>query len=314
MKKLTDKKYYRKLSAWLTVIRFQFYPMAWIAYSFGALLFVKTAGGDLKQNIYWTGYSILFIIELITILFNEYFDFDTDSKNKNYSMFTGGTRMLVEGRLSFREIKAAIVLLLIISAFLIYKLYLFKVLTLTSLLLISVLLFLGIGYTTPPFKFCYRGLGELVVCLTHSPIVIMCGFVLQGGSISDPLPWLYSVPLFLATFSAIVLAGIPDRLSDSALSKKTFAVLLGPRRAAFLAFAGVIAAAISGILLLYYRLINGLPGILFLFIIPHAVFLWISIYRIIKTNYYDRQINFIMQLALSYIIWFGIIPLIYMFL
>lgn len=299
-----------KLKSWLSIVRIQFYPMTWIAYSLGALL-EKSLTGNFDNYIYWRGYILLFLIEFITILFNEYFDFETDSINKNYSMFTGGTRMLVEDKLNFREIRFAIAIVLFLVMFISYQILNLMADSFSSFLLLGSCLFLGIGYTAPPVRFCYKGLGELVVCFTHSPLVILCGFVFQGGSIGNILPWLYSIPLSFATFAAIILAGIPDRVSDMVVSKRTLVVILGSKKATYLALINIFLAAISGIMLLYFRLISGFAGVLFLLIIPHAFVLWISLYKLIRHNHYDRKINIVMQLALSYIIWFGIIPLLY---
>ena len=175
------------------------------------------------------------------------------------------------------------------------------------MLLIGV--FLGLGYTAPPFKLSYRGLGELTVGLTHSPYVILCGYIFQGGSWESPLPWLLCLPLFFATLGAITLAGIPDRLADQAVSKKVLAVIFGPRGAVILASFFVCIAAISGMLLWYFRIIQGIRGGMILFVIPHGLILLFVLFKLIQSRNYDRKIDGIMTLSLSYIIWFGIIPL-----
>ncbi|MGZ6291153.1 MAG: UbiA family prenyltransferase, partial [Syntrophales bacterium] len=104
---------------------------------------------------------------------------------------------------------------------------------------IAILLFFGLlfglGYTVPPLKFCYRGVGELVVAATHSLYVILCGFVFQGGLWKDPLPWLLSIPLFFAVLAGNTLAGIPDRQADLAVMKKSIAVMFGSRLAILVA-------------------------------------------------------------------------------
>jgi 1,4-dihydroxy-2-naphthoate octaprenyltransferase len=100
----------------------------------------------------------------------------------------------------------------------------------------------ALGYTLPPIKLAYRGLGELDVVLTHSFGLIFPGYLLQGGAWSDPLPWLLSVPLAVAGLPAITLAGIPDRDADRAAGKRTLVVRAGARNAHALAAVAVVSA------------------------------------------------------------------------
>ena len=90
---------------------------------------------------------------------------------------------------------------------------------------------LALGYTVPPARLCYRGLGELDVGLTHSAGAILAGFVFQGGAWSLGLPWLLSLPLFLAVLPGITLSGVPDHDADRAVGKRTLAVRAGIRGA-----------------------------------------------------------------------------------
>ena len=299
-----------KVLAWLKIIRLQFYPMTWVAYSLGAVA-ASSGSRNFDLQVYGVGYLVLFFLELSTILTNEYYDYGTDRLNKNAGPFTGGTRMLVEGKLGFREVKTgilvALVLVIGVGSMLIRINPRVSPLSIILLLLIGV--FLGLGYTAPPFKFSYRGLGELTVGLTHSPYVILCGYIFQGGSWESPLPWLLCLPLFFATLGAITLAGIPDRLADQAVSKRVLAVIFGPRGAVILASFFVCIAAISGMLLWYFRIIQGIRGGMILLVIPHGLILLFVLFKLIQSSNYDRKIDGIMTLSLSYIIWFGIIPL-----
>jgi 1,4-dihydroxy-2-naphthoate octaprenyltransferase len=300
-----------KFFAWIKVIRLHFYPMTWIAYTMGAM----TPSRNLKKlnlEVYWQGYLVLFFIELSTILINEYYDYGTDRLNKNAGPFTGGTRVLVEGKLGFSEVRAGIWASLILAVVFGYLLIQIdeQVSSSSILLLILIGLFLGVGYTAPPLKFSYRGLGEVTVALTHSPYVIMSGYAFQGGPWSDSLPWVLSIPLFLATLPAIILAGIPDRLADKEVSKKVIAVLLGPQGAVILAAFFVCLASLSGLLLWHFQIIRGSSSKLIWFSIPHGIILLLALFKLIKSDDYDRRIDGIMALALSYIIWFGLIPLI----
>jgi 1,4-dihydroxy-2-naphthoate octaprenyltransferase len=293
-----------KIFSWIKIARFQFYPMTLIAYSLGAAL-----SQEFRLSVYLLGYLVLFLIEFATILANEYYDYPSDRINKNASPFNGGTRVLVEGRLKFTEVKIAIWLLmgLIIVAGFLLACTTSHHHTLSVVLLIIVGMILGLGYTVPPLKFSHRGLGEVVVGVTHSLYVILCGYVFQTGMWKNPLPWLLSIPLFFAVLGAISLSTIPDHRADKTAGKTTISVILGPKLAAYFSMGFITLAALSTIILSRYGFIS-FP--IFVLILIHAAVLWLSIVRLIKSSKYDRRIDLIMKLALSYIIWFGIVPLI----
>ena len=85
------------LFAWLAALRLQFYPMTWIAYTVGAL--AANAGKPMSMTPYMLGYLTLFLLEAATVFLNDWFDFDSDRRNRNAGLFTGGSRVLVDGRL-----------------------------------------------------------------------------------------------------------------------------------------------------------------------------------------------------------------------
>ena len=51
-------------------------------------------------------------------------------------------------------------------------------------------------------------------------------------------------------------------------------------------------------------------GLLVVMATPHWALLLIAVFLLVKSGNYDRRINGIMQIALSYILWFGMIPLV----
>ena len=302
--KITDK-----LQSWVKIARLPFYPMTWIAYSLGAAAAAK-AHPPFVLRVYLLGYLALFVLEFATILANEYFDYETDRRNQNGGPFTGGTRILVEGKLAFPEVRTAIALSLALLAGAGFLLAVMaersSPLTIGAMLLLGVLL--GLGYTAPPLKLSYRGLGEMTVGLTHSFYVIVCGYVFQGGSWSDALPWLLSVPLFFAVLAANTLAGIPDRLADQQTSKNSFAVLCGPRNAGILAACFIVASWAAWAALWQRGTIRHAGGAMAILLAHGLIFLW-ALSRFIRSENYDRRIDGLMALALSYITWFGLIPL-----
>jgi 1,4-dihydroxy-2-naphthoate polyprenyltransferase len=296
------------LFVWLRIARLQFYPMTWLAYTMGAVAEGARAG-QFKLSAYCWGYLLLFLIELCTILVNEYNDYDTDRLNHNFSIFTGGTRVLVEGKLGFQQVRHAIAVLLILILGLGYVLHHIGLFGSQPSYLIIIGLFLGLGYTMPPLKFSYRGLGEIVVSTTHSIYVILCGFVFQGGTWDSPWTWFVSIPLFFSIFGAITLAGIPDRQADEAVGKRTLAVLFGSRIGLMIAIGSVGIAYLSALLLGQLRIVTLSLLSLNMLVLPHGAVLVYYLSRLAKSGRYERRINREMGLALSYIIWFGLIPL-----
>ena len=179
-----------KARAWLTIIRLPFHPMAFVAYSMGTAAAFRQSGG-FSPRVFWLGYALVFAIELATIFTNEYFDYETDRLNTNSSPFTGGTRVLVEGRLGFPDVRSGILALLVLVVVLAYLVSraAVGVPPLTVFIYVAVGLFFGLGYTAPPLKFCYRGAGELVVGATHSFYVVVAGYLFQTGKWAAPFPW-----------------------------------------------------------------------------------------------------------------------------
>ena len=300
-----------KFQAWVQIARLQFFPMTWIAYTMGSLACsVFSRKWDLLP--YLLGYLVIFLIELSTILVNEYYDYETDRVNQNYSPFTGGSRVLVEGKLSFREVRNVIRAILFTIPLLGYLLVKTDTGELAGsvYLLLGVGLFLGLGYTLPPLRFCYLGAGELVVGLTHSFYVILCGYAFQGGSLLDPLPWFLGIPLFFAIIAAIVLAGLPDRLADDGVAKKTVAVMFGPRSAIAISMLFVVFAFLAALALVHFQVIRLSPILWNLLVLPHGLILLYALFRLLKSGLYDRRIDGVMVLSLTYILWFGLLPFI----
>jgi 1,4-dihydroxy-2-naphthoate octaprenyltransferase len=245
---------------------------------------------------------------------NEYYDYETDRINTNASFFSGGARVLVENKLGFKEVRTGIIVILCLIVATGYLLLsashgasIFPV-----LFLLAAGIFMGLGYTAPPFKFSYRGIGEIVVAITHSPYVVVCGYVFQERKWDSSLPWLLSIPAFWATLAAIILAGIPDYSADKAVGKKTLAVILGSRLASMISICFAILALLSALFIWSSTKLNINSFVVTALIVFHCLMLCLAILNFIKKGIYNKRIDGIMQLALSYIIWFGIVPLIYL--
>lgn len=298
-----------KAGAWLKAMRLQFYPMTWLAYSAGALA-ASPVDGVFGNPLFWLGYLCLFLLEVATVLINEVVDFPSDRDNRYYSPFTGGSRVLVEGLLSPRELRLGIVVALAGTlAGSAWLLTLTPAGTIAVASVLGVMAILAIGYTAPPLKLCYRGLGELDVALTHSIGVILCGYVFLGGAWNDALPWLLGLPLLLAIVPSITLSGIPDLAADAAAGKRTLAVRWGQRGALMLAIIFTLLAAVAALIWQIMHLAGGAYAGIAYVVIPHAALLSWWLLKRIESGKPSGRIDGLMAASLTYVLWFGLFPL-----
>lgn len=297
-----------KALGWLRAMRLQFYPMTWLAYTLGA----GAAGGGrvFATPVYWLGLLAVFLLEFATVLVNEYVDYDSDRRNRNYSPFNGGSRVLVDGALSFGELRYGMAAAL--AAFAGCGLLLFTaggVPAGTLAVLGAGGLVLCLGYTAPPLKFCWRGLGEVVVALTHSFLAVVCGWLLSGGAPAQPLPWMLSLPLFWSILPAITLSAIPDLEADAAAGKRTLAAEIGVPRALVFSMAAVAAAALLAVGWQLLGIGGGRYEGIGWFVVPHAALLLFLLQRLRHRYRTPMRINGLLAIALGYILWFVLVPL-----
>lgn len=302
------KHIFHKITAWIRALRLQFYPMTWLAYTVGALG-ATAAAGTWDFGIYLLGFGFLFFLEAATVFTNEWFDYETDLKNQHYGPFNGGSRILVDKILTFKELSSGILTTLVSTTLCIILLFYLTGASIPLLILLVVLPILALGYTVPPLQLSWRGFGELNVGLTHSLGAVLCGYLLLGGLWSDPFPWLVSIPLFLAVLPAITLSGIPDLDADRRAGKQTLAVLMGPKRAKRLAIALTFAAILMVICMKDLPALQGSFTGLLPFALPHGLILMIILYQDQKSEQRIGRLDGLMAVSLGFIIWFGLIPL-----
>jgi 1,4-dihydroxy-2-naphthoate polyprenyltransferase len=298
-----------KAGAWLTALRLQFYPMTWVAYATGALA-AFPGGGVFGSAVFWVGYLCLFLLEVATVLINEVVDLRTDRHNRFFSTFTGGSRVLVEGLLSLREVKAGIIVALLgCLGSVAWLLGLTPAAPAAAVAVLGVLAILAIGYTAPPLMLSYRGLGELDVAITHSIGVMLYGYVFLGGAWHDSLPWLLSLPLLLAIVPSITLSGIPDLEADAAAAKRTLAVRLGRTGALRVALAFTLLAAAVAVAWQLMGLAAGAFAGIAWGVVPYGAWLIWLLARHLRVDRPPGRIDGLMAASLGYVLWFGLIPL-----
>ncbi len=168
------------------------------------------------------------VLDHLYIVFaNDYADRETDADNETYTLYSGGSRVLVEGRLAPLSLRRA------------------------AMAMAGGMVALSIGwgsarpgfigfaavaigllwaYSYPPIRLSYRGGGEVLQALGVGVTLPLLGFYGQTGSLGA-FPWAVLVPLWILGFAGNIVTALPDEPSDRRADKRTWAVVRGLRPA-----------------------------------------------------------------------------------
>ncbi len=153
--------------------------------------------------------------------------FDTmsgaDDANVTPTQFSGGSRVIQYGLVSLRQMATLSTIFYVLAGLI--GLILLATHGSTALLAIGIVGFIvSLGYTAPPLKFVYRGLGEIAVALGFGPLMLLGAYVVQtGGSIAWE-PAVASIPVALLVSLILYVNEIPDRRGDARAGKRTLPV------------------------------------------------------------------------------------------
>jgi 1,4-dihydroxy-2-naphthoate octaprenyltransferase len=89
--------------------------------------------------------------------------------------------------------------------------------------------FLGVSYSASPFRFSYRGLGELLVGLMFGPLLMVGVYFASSGTLT-PAIWIVSIPVGMLVANILYTHSIMDYEPDKRIGKMTLAVLLNNKR------------------------------------------------------------------------------------
>ncbi|GAB6148248.1 prenyltransferase [Stetteria hydrogenophila] len=233
-----------RVKAFLTLSRIPFLTPGLAPFTAGVVL-GYILGGSVDWGLLALSYAGLTLILLATHYSNEYFDYEGDVINKNHNRFSGGTRALSDGMLPRRVGLYALIASLAVFA-LLFAVYVARYYPERPLLAWLALagVVAGVFYSGPPFKWAYRGVGELFIAFAYGWLAVASGYYIVKGAI-DLNATLLSLPAAFTVFSLIVINEVPDYEADRAVSKRNLVVRLGRERARILYAASNIAAVVS---------------------------------------------------------------------
>lgn len=234
------------------------------SYIFLPILLGQSCWAFLGNPIDWRAFALIQLFGLFDQLFivylNDYADRSDDIKNAMPTMFSGGSRVLVDKLLEPKQLKAAGILMGILAmacAFLFTVLY--------GYFLMIPLMALGLSllwmYSFKPLRFSYRGGGEYLQTIGTAILLPLLGYYAQSGTISG-FPWPVLLVLMPTSLACAIATAVPDSAADATYGKRTIPVTLGLERATWLIIA-LNALSIAVYYSVSEPIANAVPGVLF---------------------------------------------------
>jgi 1,4-dihydroxy-2-naphthoate octaprenyltransferase len=192
-----------------------------------ALAFARFGAFSWPIALALLGYGLA--LHLFIVFINDLADEAGDRANTTYNRFSGGSRVLPEGKLDRAALRSAAIISA--SAMVSVSLYLtFKLGRPFALVWPAVAALLTWAYASPPLRLVYRGYGELVQGLGVGVVLPLTAIYAQAGELApELLPPL--LPALILGVAGNMLTSLADHPADAAADKRTYAVRVGQFRA-----------------------------------------------------------------------------------
>ncbi len=293
----------RSLITWFTLFRLGTTARGVLPLLLGAVI-AWSQGYDISWTILVLSSAAVICIMLMTFLVNEYYDYETDLANKEFHMLSGGSRVLPMGLLPRHySIIAAYIFLAITGVIGLLLYFYFKTGPLT-IPLGALAIFIGYFYTAKPFKWSYRGLGEICIWFTCGWLATITGYYLQTGHL-DAVATLASLPGATSVFLLILINEVPDIKSDRLFGKNNLAVRLGRERTGILYTVLLILCYVNIIIIVFF----GVPQVSAYLSVILLPFMVRNILTIRRKGLAGREVQ--QSLSLSTMVFDHLITIIY---
>lgn len=292
-------------SPWIRAARLQLHTISFTPLLLGNII-AWYESGHLNWPRFILSLLIGLLIHLVTAFVNDVADVQTDEANVSRTPFSGGSGVVVEGRLSRSDLITgaglAIVLTVVSTGVMIFGLHVHW----------GILLFViwGIAsateYSLPPVKLSYRGGGEFLVLVTYSIALVWAGYFSQAGPAYSPLVWALSIPVGFAVFSLITITQFPDLEADRTAGKRSLVIVFGVKKTLSIVSLAVLLSVLSVTVFLLMGPIPVWPGAFSLLCLP-------LVYWLLKRIFHHEEENMSLYIKLSQgtlilTLWLGLGP------
>ncbi|HEX4338451.1 MAG TPA: prenyltransferase [Polyangiaceae bacterium] len=217
-----------RLGAWVQASR----PLAQISIAV-PLVYGQALAFAAYGTFAWKLFAAVHLFGLMDQLFvvytNDVADFVSDAHNTTYNRYSGGSRVIAEGKLAPIDLAGAATVSLFgmaaVAAYLVFREH-----RAFMVVIAAIGAHLVWVYSFPPFRLSYRGFGEWLQGIGLGVLLPVAGFYAQAGTLTGLSPFTL-LPGFLLGYAGHVVAALADAPSDAASSKRTLAVRRGEPRA-----------------------------------------------------------------------------------
>ncbi|HEX3594074.1 MAG TPA: prenyltransferase [Polyangiaceae bacterium] len=183
------------------------------------------AHGTFRWKLFAAVHLFGLMDQLFVVYTNDVADYASDVHNTTHGRYSGGSRVLVEGKLEQLDLARAATLSLFgmaaVSAYLVFREH-----RAFMVVIAAIAAHLMWVYSFPPFRLSYRGFGEMLQGIGLGVLLPIAGFYAQAGTLTGLSP-LTLLPGFLLGYAGHVVAALADAPSDAASNKRTLAVRRG---------------------------------------------------------------------------------------
>lgn len=229
-------------------------PKIWIASTVPMLVGSALAYGLTGSfNLYWflAALTGIYWIEIGKNAVNEVVDYQSGVDRyvtpEQRTPFSGGKKTIVDGLLTIAQARKIAIATLAAGALTGLYIAFFREPMVIWIGLLG--MFFAAFYSLPPFKFSYRGLGELAVGFTFGPLITSGAYLVQTHTLS-PLVILTSLPIGFLIANVLWINQYPDYEADRKGKKMNGVVRLGKAQGVKV-FAALFAAAYLSLVVLF---------------------------------------------------------------
>ncbi len=210
-------------------------PKIWIASTIpmavgGAVAYAHL--GSFSWTWFLIGAAAIYLLEIGKNAVNEYVDYlsgvDRFVSADKRTPFSGGKKTIIDGKLSLKENLIIGIITVGLGSLLGFYVVLVRDFNVFWFGLAGV--FFALFYSLPPFKFAYRGVGEVVVGFTFGPLITTGTYLVQTHTIALEVV-LASIPLGFIIANVLWINQYPDYEADLKGGKMNGVVRLGKEKA-----------------------------------------------------------------------------------